>query len=79
MCDGAALQIGAEVYHTLKGIVVERHGALSASVGDEVCVCVLCNCSRVWMCVCVCVCACVHVCMHVCVRVYVCACERALS
>jgi len=31
----AAMRIGAEVYHALRGIIIERYGALSASVGDE--------------------------------------------
>jgi enolase len=30
-----ALRIGAEVYHTLKGIIKEKYGASSANVGDE--------------------------------------------
>jgi enolase len=29
------MRIGAEVYHALRGIIIERYGALSASVGDE--------------------------------------------
>ena len=69
------MQIGAEVYHTLKGIVVERHGALSASVGDEVCVCVCCVSAHVFGCVCVWVY--VRACMYVCMCVCVCTCVRA--
>ena len=30
-----ALRMGAEVYHTLKGIVEERYGKSAANVGDE--------------------------------------------
>lgn len=29
------MRIGAEVYHALRKIIIERYGALSASVGDE--------------------------------------------
>ena len=30
-----AMRVGTEVYHELRNIIVERYGALSASVGDE--------------------------------------------